>query len=148
MVFHDRELDLDYRERRLAASAIQQKLRREMKKQGITHCTCEVCKKTFEFSSIELHHIEPIAEGGKADGKTVTLCLKCHYGIHGKSYDPKSIIIDEEEWLLYALQGKNQKDIAKERGCTPAQLHKAWEEYKGREISWPQYKISVRRRFL
>ena len=145
MKFHDVELDLDYRERRLKASAISQKLRRELKKKGITQCKCEACKGVYPLSFTDLHHVDPIAEGGRADGIVVTVCRKCHYNIHGKEYDPKSIIIDEEEWLLYALQNKNQKEIAEERDCSAWQVNRAWEKFSGRGISWPQYKTNVHR---
>ena len=145
MVFRDREVDANYQERRLEASAISQKIRRELKKMGVTQCKCEACKGVYPLSFTDIHHVDPIAEGGRPDGKIVTVCRECHYHIHGKTYDPKSILIDEEEWVLYALQCKNQKEIAIDKDCTPAQVHKAWEQYKGRGISWPQYKTNVHR---
>lgn len=145
MKFHDRELDVDYIERRIEAQSILQKIRIKLKKEGVTQCECEDCKEIFPLSFIDLHHVVPIAEGGKADGDIVTLCRKCHYKAHGKDYNPQSILIDEEEWILYALQNKKQIEIAAEMNVGVNKVQKAWQLYKGNRMKWATFKKLVRK---
>lgn len=146
MIFRDKEFDGSYIEERLEAASVQYQIRKMLKKQGVEACVCEKCHETFPLGYIDIHHLEPIAIGGKADGDTVTLCRKCHYAEHGKEYDPKSIIIDESEWQLYARENLTQDDIAKLHDVRKHVINRSWYVFNDKKsTSWPKYKKKIRK---
>ena len=144
MKWHDVELIDDYMSKRLDANRICVQVRKRLISENVQACTCEKCLQTFPISFIDIHHINPIGEGGDSDGEVITVCRKCHYALHDKVYDPKTVYIDIDEWKQFARDNMKFKDIAVLYDCRTHNIEKAWQSMDI-GMSWSAFKKSVRK---
>jgi len=57
---------------------------------SIQSMRCEYCESIGNYSSLQIHHVEPLGMGGKPwDNEFMVLCLDCHYGNYNKWHPPQ-----------------------------------------------------------
>lgn len=113
-------------------------------KNNVTACNCEKCNDEFPLSFIDIHHVEAIAEGGKGDGKTITVCRKCHYSIHGKEYNPSKLLIEPDEWVVFAQDNLTYDKIAELYDVRRHVIERLW-ELDGNRVKWPTFKKMIKK---
>lgn len=143
MIFRDCEL-ANYLEDRQEANRIIHKMRQKMIKDGVTQCRCERCNEDTPLREVDIHHLVPIAAGGSSRGDVVTLCRKCHYAVHGMVYDPASLIIDDDEWEIYAEKNMTYDQIAKLYDVRRHVVRRTWEKSHPKQ-RWSNFKKKYRK---
>lgn len=140
--------DATYTQRRKEGIKYTASLRRDLINiNGINHIyKCEHCGVEGILDMFALHHKVPIAEGGEPMGEIELLCEKCHDHVHGRENhsDKPKPHIEKDDWVQFAIQKLNQKDIVIELNTTIGEVQKAWNR-DGKGMNWSQFKKLIKK---